>query len=84
MQIGGQLSVGLYLLAIISGGWNNFKKGFYSLQQKKLNIGVLMSVAIIGACIIGQYEEGATVTFLYAISELLENWSKNLDNLLEI
>ena len=75
MQIGGQLSVGLYLLAIISGGWNNFKKGFYSLQQKKLNMSVLMSVAIIGACIIGQYEEGATVAFLYAISELLENWS---------
>lgn len=75
MQIGGPLSVGLYLLAIISGGWNNFKKGFYSLQQKKLNMSVLMSVAIIGACIIGQYEEGATVAFLYAISELLENWS---------
>lgn len=75
MQIGGQLSVGLYLLAIISGGKNNFKKGFYSLQQKKLNMSVLMSVAIIGACIIGQYEEGATVAFLYAISELLENWS---------
>ena len=75
MRIGGQLSVGLYLLAIISGGWNNFKKGFYSLQQKKLNMSVLMSVAIIGACIIGQYEEGATVAFLYAISELLENWS---------
>ena len=75
MQIGGQLSVVLYLLAIISGGWNNFKKGFYSLQQKKLNMSVLMSVAIIGACIIGQYEEGATVAFLYAISELLENWS---------
>ena len=75
MQIGGQLSVGLYLLAIITGGWNNFKKGFYSLQQKKLNMSVLMSVAIIGACIIGQYEEGATVAFLYAISELLENWS---------
>ena len=75
MQIGGQLSVGLYLVAIISGGWNNFKKGFYSLQQKKLNMSVLMSVAIIGACIIGQYEEGATVAFLYAISELLENWS---------
>ena len=75
MQIGGPLAVGLYLLAIISGGWNNFKKGFYSLQQKKLNMSVLMSVAIIGACIIGQYEEGATVAFLYAISELLENWS---------
>ena len=75
MQIGGPLAVALYLLAIISGGWNNFKKGFYSLQQKKLNMSVLMSVAIIGACIIGQYEEGATVAFLYAISELLENWS---------
>ena len=70
-----EVYIGTYLLTILIGGWTNFKKGFYSLQQKKLNMSVLMSVAIIGACIIGQYEEGATVAFLYAISEMLEAWS---------
>ena len=37
--------------------------------------GVLMSAAVIGAVAIGQYEEAASVAFLYAVSELLESWT---------
>lgn len=70
-----EVYIGFYALTILIGGWTNFKKGFYSLKQNKLSMSVLMSVAIIGACIIGQYEEGATVAFLYAVSEMLEAWS---------
>jgi len=65
----------LYMVAIISGGWGNFKKAAHALPRMNFNMSVLMSVAVIGALAIGQYEEGASVAFLYAISEMLEAWT---------
>ena len=65
----------LYMLAIAFGGWGNFKKAAYALPRLNFNMSVLMSVAVLGALAIGQYEEGASVAFLYAISEILEAWT---------
>lgn len=65
----------IYLTAIVSGGWGNFRKAAIALPRGNFNMSVLMSVAVIGAVLIGQYEEGATVAFLFAIAETLEAWS---------
>lgn len=65
----------LYLIAILLGGWSNFKKASRALPRLNFNMSVLMSTAVIGAVAIGQYEEGAVVAFLYAISEMLEEWT---------
>ncbi|MCX7780811.1 MAG: heavy metal translocating P-type ATPase [Negativicutes bacterium] len=65
----------LYVVAMVLGGWDNFKKAGRALQRFNFNMSVLMSVAVIGAFAIGQYEEGATVAFLFAISEMLEAWT---------
>ena len=65
----------LYIAAMVLGGWGNFRKAAYSLRRLNFNMSVLMSVAVAGAVGIGQYEEGATVAFLYAVSELLEGWT---------
>ncbi|WP_093796381.1 heavy metal translocating P-type ATPase [Sporomusa acidovorans] len=64
-----------YIVAIVLGGWGNFKKAARALPRMNFNMSVLMSIAIIGALAIGQYEEGATVAFLYSISEMLEAWT---------
>lgn len=64
-----------YIVAIASGGWGNFKKAFYALPRLHFNMSVLMSTAVIGALAIRQYEEGATVAFLFAVSEMLESWT---------
>lgn len=65
----------LYIVAMVLGGWGNFKKAARALPRMNFNMSVLMSVAVIGALTIGQYEEGASVAFLYAISEMLEAWT---------
>lgn len=65
----------LYLTAILLGGWSNFKKASRALPRLNFNMSVLMSTAVIGAVAIRQFEEGAVVAFLYAISEMLEKWT---------
>lgn len=75
--LGGSLSASLpaYGMAVLLGGWGNFKKAAFALPRGNFNMAVLMSVAVIGAMLIGQYEEGATVAFLFSISEMLESWT---------
>lgn len=65
----------IYMVAMVLGGWGNFKKAARALPRMNFNMSVLMSIAVIGALAIGQYEEGASVAFLYAISEMLEAWT---------
>ncbi len=64
-----------YMATIVLGGWGNFKKAAHALPRMNFNMSVLMSVAVIGAVAIGQYEEGASVAFLFAVSEMLEAWT---------
>jgi len=64
-----------FILAIVLGGWSNFRKAGRALPRLNFNMSVLMSIAVVGALAIGQYQEGATVAFLYAISEMLEAWT---------
>jgi Cd2+/Zn2+-exporting ATPase len=59
-------------LAIALAGLDTYKKGMAALLRGKLNINALMSVAVTGAFLIGQWPEAAMVMALYAIAELIE------------
>lgn len=65
----------LYLAAIITGGWHVAPKAWYSLRKFRPDMNLLMVVAILGAVLIGEWQEGATVAFLFSVSLLLESWS---------
>lgn len=69
------LTIFLYILAIIIGGFSLFKEGLSDLLKLNFSMSVLMTVAIIGASIIGQWTEGAIVVILFAFSEALERFS---------
>jgi Cd2+/Zn2+-exporting ATPase len=64
-----------YGIAIIAGGWFTVPKAWRALQRFALDMNVLMTVAVLGALLIHQWSEGAAVTFLFALSELLEAFS---------
>lgn len=65
----------LFLLSMLSGGWEIALRGFRALRALRLDVNVLMTVAAIGAVILGEYAEGAAVLSLYALSLLLEAMS---------
>ena len=62
----------LAAIAIWLAGLDVYKKGIAALWRRKLNINALMSVAVTGAFVLGQWPEAAMVMALYAIAELIE------------
>ena len=62
-------------IAIISGAWFIFPKAIKAITHLSLDMNVLMSVAVIGAACINEWQETATVVFLFSLSELLESLS---------
>jgi Cd2+/Zn2+-exporting ATPase len=62
-------------IAIVAGGWFIVPKAWRALQRRSLDMNVLMTVAVAGALAIHEWSEGAAVTFLFALSELLEAFS---------
>ncbi|MEO6196308.1 MAG: heavy metal translocating P-type ATPase [Thermoanaerobaculia bacterium] len=65
----------LYTLAILAGSWYVLPKAWFSLKRLRPDMNLLMTVAVVGAVGIGEWFEGATVAFLFALSLALESWS---------
>lgn len=67
--------IGIYVLSIAAGGYHIARKGFLSARSFTFDMNFLMSVAVIGAIIIGEWLEGASVVFLFSLAQLLESYS---------
>ena len=62
----------LAVAAIALGGRDTLRKGLQALITRRLTMALLMSVAVIGALIIGQWPEAAVVIWLFGLAELIE------------
>ena len=62
----------LALTGIALGGRDTLRKGFQALKTRHLTMGLLMSVAVLGALGIGQWPEAAVVIWLFGVAELIE------------
>lgn len=70
-------AIGLALAAIAISGIETYRKGWIAVRHLNLNINALMSVAVTGAAILGQWPEAAMVMVLFAIAEMIE--ARSLD-----
>ena len=66
------LGMALAAGAIALAGFSVYGKGVSALMQGRLNMNALMTVAVTGAFLIGQWPEAAMVMALYAIAEAIE------------
>lgn len=65
----------LALASIVFGGRETLRKGFNALKTLTLNMNFLMTIAIAGAALIGEWPEAAMVVFLFGVAEMIEVFS---------
>ena len=66
---------GLYIAAIVVGGATFAPGAVRGLLSRRLGVGLLMTIAAVGAVLLGEFGEAAALAFLFAISEALEEWA---------
>jgi len=66
----------LYGAAIVIGGIYVAKAGWAALRTAHtLDMNTLMTIAAVGAMVVGEFAEGAVTIFLFSVGELLESYS---------
>lgn len=83
------LTLPLFLIAVISGGFYIVNKGIKEARNRTLGMNFLMTIAVIGAMFIGEWSEAAIVIFLFALAQLLESYSidrarRSIQSLMEL
>lgn len=69
------LAQAAYFLGIVSACWFIAPKAWLSARRLRPDMNLLEIVAVSGAVVIGEWFEAATVSFLFAVSFVLEAWS---------
>jgi len=78
LDLGGapQAAVRLALAAsVVSGGALTLGRALSAVRARSLDMNVLMLIAVIGAMVLRQWSEAATVIFLFALAQMLETRS---------
>ncbi|HEX2896323.1 MAG TPA: heavy metal translocating P-type ATPase, partial [Marmoricola sp.] len=68
-------ALGLNIGALVVGASTFVPETLKKLARGKIGVGTLMTIAAVGAVILGEFAEAATLAFLYSLSEGLEEYS---------
>ncbi|MCV6601769.1 MAG: cation-translocating P-type ATPase [Cohaesibacter sp.] len=69
------IEMAFYVSAAVLGARYVAPKAFFSIRRLSPDMNLLMMVAVVGAMVIGEFFEAATVALLFALSLTLEAWS---------
>ena len=69
------VSIALYLVSLIAGGWDAAIDAFGKIRERQLDIHFLMLAVAAGAVAIGAWTEGALLLFLFSLSGALEHYA---------
>ncbi|MDQ7039967.1 MAG: heavy metal translocating P-type ATPase [Rhodothermus sp.] len=64
-----------YAVAYVFGGWDGLRNGIDALRHRTVDVDLLMVLAALGALAIGAPAEGATLLFLFSLSNLLQHYA---------
>jgi Cd2+/Zn2+-exporting ATPase len=69
------VALALAVAAIFLAGFDTYRKGWSAIRRLDLNMNALMSFAVTGAVLIGDFPEAAMVMVLFTLAEALEDRS---------
>jgi len=69
------LALALILPAYVAGAWYGMKDALVALRDARLDVNLLMIVAAAGAALVDQWHEGATLLFLFSLSNTLQQYA---------
>ena len=77
-----------FILAYLTGGWFATQDVWYALKRRKIDIQFLMIAVALGALFVKGWTEGATLLFLFSLSNGLEQFAnyrtrRTIDSLLK-
>lgn len=68
--------IGIYVVAIIIGGYHWAREGMEELfDEKVVGIEILMLAAAVGSAVLGMWDEAAFLVFIYGVAEGLEEYA---------
>ncbi len=70
-----QAATALYLVSVVLGGATFVPETLRGLLHRELGVGTLMTIAAMGAILLGEYGEAASLAFLFSLAEALESYS---------
>jgi Zn2+/Cd2+-exporting ATPase len=69
------IHIGFYLAAYFFGGFYATQEAYEGVSKGRFDIDFLMIVAAVGAAILGHWEEGALLLFLFSLGHSLEHYA---------
>ncbi len=70
-----QVATVAYGIAYLAGGYFGTIDGYHTLRERRLDVNLLMIAAAIGAALVGEAPEGATLLFLFSLSNTLQSFA---------